>query len=404
MANWVKYFSPELARQIREEKVMLEMGRNLAPNIQDPRLRGLLESDDIAKVQAGIGLFSDYTQQQQQQKLQQLIGQQSQVEPPIPGLLGQGGQPFTDYPRWETEGSGLLGGLEKNDPNAMRNFYAQLPALGGQYVKAGLEGLGSTLPKPEAVPDFIRTLEMMGIDRRSPEALDMLRMKYGPKTNVSVSTGDKIADAGTKKATEALGTGIGQKASDRLNHAEDARQQNMQFERIKLALASGAQTGMGAETLLNLKSLAGTVFGLEGTDKMGEQELIRSIGNQAALRIRNPDSGMGLPGATSNFDLQFLTSSIPGIGRTVTGNIKLIDFAQRLNNLKIEAANEQMRIIQENNGVVPFDIDRRLAEFVKNYKFFKPGEREMIERLTGNPQGNPQRNPRIDELLKKYGS
>ena len=196
---------------------------------------------------------------------------------------------------------------------------------------------------------------------------------------VQVNTGDNIAASGTKKATEKLGEGIGERANARLTQAFEAQRQNAQLDRVKLALARGAQTGLGEESILDIKSFGSTVLGLKLPENISEQELIRTVSNEMALRLRNPESGLGLTGSTSNKDLQFLKDSVVGLGRTEAGNILLIEMMKRFNGLKVAAAEEQVRIIEKNGGVVPSDIDKQLLSFVNNFQFLSPDERKQIE-------------------------
>lgn len=194
------------------------------------------------------------------------------------------------------------------------------------------------------------------------------------QTNVSVGTGENAA---TKK----FGEGIGERADKRVQAAFEANNQNVQLDRVMLAIESGAETGAGQETLLNLKNFGQSVFGLEFDENVGEQEVIRKISNEMALRLRNPESGLGLTGNTSNKDLQFLKDSVIGLSRTPQGNKMIIEFMKRQNQMTIDVAREQNRIIAENNGVVPSDIDTKLMNFVDEYQFFKPGERATLESL-----------------------
>lgn len=70
------------------------------------------------------------------QSLSGLLGQRGETETPIPGLTGEDGKPFTDYPRFDKEGTGYVGG-KLTTPE----FYANVAALGGDYTKMGLAGL-----------------------------------------------------------------------------------------------------------------------------------------------------------------------------------------------------------------------------------------------------------------------
>lgn len=208
-------------------------------------------------------------------------------------------------------------------------------------------------------------------------------------TTVNVNTAEGIAGAGQKKATEKLGEGIGDRADKRFTQAFEGTRQNQQLDRVKLAISRGASTGLGEETILDLRSLATTLVGVPVSEKMSEQELIRTVSNEMALRLRNPESGLGLTGNTSNKDLDFLKSSVVGLARTEQGNLLIIEMMQKFNNLKVAAANEQQRIIDANKGVVPLDLDKKVMEFVNKQDILTPIERKQIE-LMSKPQTQEQ--------------
>ena len=208
-------------------------------------------------------------------------------------------------------------------------------------------------------------------------------------TTVNVNTAESIEGAGQKKATEKFGEGIGDRADKRFSQAFEGTRQNQQLDRVKLAISRGASTGLGEETILDLRNLASTFVGVPVSEKMGEQELIRTVSNEMALRLRNPDSGLGLTGNTSNKDLDFLKASVVGLARTEQGNLLIIDMMQKFNNLKVAVANEQQRIIDDSKGIVPLDLDKKLIQFVNKQDILTPIERKQIE-LMSKPQTQEQ--------------
>lgn len=192
----------------------------------------------------------------------------------------------------------------------------------------------------------------------------------------------QITNEGESAATEAFAKDVGTRAAERSGQAAATLQEDVSLNRMLLALNRGAQTGVGEETLLRLKQLGNTVFGLELTEADDEAQVIQKLGNELALRLRNPSSGLGLTGSTSNRDLQFLINSVPGLQRSEEGNRKMIEYSLRLNKMKRGIADEQRRIISENGGV-PTDIDSRLLEFANNYEFFSGAERQELAELSG---------------------
>ena len=135
---------------------------------------------------------------------------------------------------------------------------------------------------------------------------------------------------------------------------------------------------------------------------MTEQELIRTVSNEMALRLRNPESGLGLTGNTSNKDLDFLKASVVGLGRTEQGNFIIIDMMQRFNALRIKAADEQQRIIDANNGVVPLDLDKKVMDFVNKQEFLTPTEKKEIELLVKSTSPAGSLSPEGQSAFEKY--
>ena len=192
---------------------------------------------------------------------------------------------------------------------------------------------------------------------------------------VQVNTGDRAR----LKATGAYAEGIGEIAKNRANYALSAQKQNTQLDRVLVAIDRGAATGALEEQLLAVKNFAQTIgFNIEG---VAEQELIRTVSNEMALRLRNPESGLGLTGNTSNRDLQFLKDSVVGLGRSEEGNKKIIKLLQKFNKLTIDVAKEQDRIIMANGGEVPMNLNSIIMDYVDNYDFFTKEERASIDRI-----------------------
>ena len=202
-----------------------------------------------------------------------------------------------------------------------------------------------------------------------------------PLVNVKV---ENTAAAGETAATKKLGELTGENAGKRVKMAQEAQTQNFQLEEVKRAIEKGASTGFGAETMLDIRRAtesAAKTLGIETKD-LSDQELIRKTSNELALRLRNPESGLGLTGNTSNQDLNFLKDSVIGLARTERGNMKIIDSMQRMNKLKVAMAKKQQEIIKENKGVVPNDLDERLMDYVDKYPMFTKEERKENQRLS----------------------
>lgn len=213
----------------------------------------------------------------------------------------------------------------------------------------------------------------------------------GPQTVVNVNTAEGFGDTVLGEAGKGIGKGIADRFDSRITRAQEAQQNKFNYDVIEAAIKSGADTGFGQDTILNLKSLAKSL-GVSNADDLAGGTLIRSIGDKMALRARNPESGLGLTGNTSNKDLNFLKGVNPGITSDPQGNLAIIEVNRALDNLAIEIAQEQQRLLSEPildvagnvikpAGVPPVDLDSRILDFVNKKEVLTPELRKRLEDL-----------------------
>jgi len=129
-------------------------------------------------------------------------------------------------------------------------------------------------------------------------------------------------------------------------------------------LDTGLQTGALAGLSKTAKGLVQSLFPDTPLEGLAEAEVFTALSNQLALLIRNPESGMGLPGATSNADLIFLKDSVPGLQKSPEGNKMLIEVYRKTYKFQKNMVQEQARLISANDGVPPLDMEARMLEFV----------------------------------------
>ena len=132
-------------------------------------------------------------------------------------------------------------------------------------------------------------------------------------------------------------------------------------EAIKLFEEGKLKTGLGAGAINQAKRIL-DVLGVE-TVGLDKAQYFESITNKMALILRNPDSGLGLTGSTSNRDLSFLKASVPGLSKTAEGNMLILRAYEKVHNYKKAINDEQVRLIEENNGIAPMDLDAQLSKF-----------------------------------------
>lgn len=167
------------------------------------------------------------------------------------------------------------------------------------------------------------------------------------------------------------------------------------------ALLKGMKTGKFAEVTKTAKGYLQALFPGRKIEGLAELEVFNALSNQLALLVRNPKSDMGLPGSTSNRDLDFLIQSVPNLKTSAGGNELLLELYEVSHQLKVDTMNEQRRIIQENGGVPPIDLEDRLNNFVESNFRLPEGLQERIEAFEpdSNVLLNDAENNAIDDIV-----
>lgn len=248
----------------------------------------------------------------------------------------------------------------------------------GDTARAGiLEGRAMKLAgiTPADVQADIEKIRAMGLDPTNGEGYRLLAESISgraPQTTIQMPNP-------LNPAASRYGEGIGDRANARVERASAARQSMAGLSRIGQALDEGARTGFGQETILSLKNMAQSLFGMQIPENTADQEVIKSIQAQLMTDFRSTSEGGGLPGATSNRDLQLMATAVPGLGQTPDGNRAIIEYMTAANQLQIDIAREQQRIVDANNGVPPSNLDSMLDEFTANHQVLTPAQRTRYE-------------------------
>ena len=95
-------------------------------------------------------------------------------------------------------------------------------------------------------------------------------------------------------------------------------------------------------------------LGVGNAETLAGGELARSVQNQMALLVRNPESGMGMPGALSDADRTFLVQTMPGLDKSPQGNRIMIAVAKKAAQRKMEIAALAEQYAAQNGGMEGF--------------------------------------------------
>lgn len=169
-----------------------------------------------------------------------------------------------------------------------------------------------------------------------------------------------------------------------IDQAKSARQQREMTNRfMQLNSDPNVASGRFAESISGLKNAAAS-FGVDIKGLAGEQAM-QSIGAQMALAIRNPDSGMGMPGAVSRQDLSFLQSMPPGLNQSKDGRALIADTYNAINDRALHV--QRMMLEHEKDGG-KFDSGflKKVSDYGDNNPIFTKSRQEQLDKLAAPPQ------------------
>ena len=302
------------------------------------------------------------------------------------GLL-RGGEPST-----QEKIQGAISQLDLNNPDDL----ATLAKV--QLARGDLAGAAQTASKIEALKQYKEKLDLeerrvaaveaeaggAGIGKLNPQM-------YTPESLQQFS--ENLEDTGEKdygllkeidlvKKTFEIKTSenIVKKIGERSEQLSSSAQRQSSLNQMSRLLDTGLKTGSLAGLSKSFKGVLSSVLGVE-IEGLAEAEALEAISNKLALEVRNPASGMGLPGSTSNRDLDFLIASIPGLRKSVKGNRLMIALAKEQHKIRQALNIEQARIIKENGGFAPLDLETQLASFYTAYQIDPALKKEAEELL-----------------------
>lgn len=175
-------------------------------------------------------------------------------------------------------------------------------------------------------------------------ALQRLGGTTGAAAPGSSSSGGQLDRFGrsSSPADQAFEKSLAEASAETYNNLQkaglNADKQIADYQRIGSLLdgfsgSSLSSVGMTGAKLLNS-------IGLEVDPALPNKEAAAAIGNQLALKLRDPANGGGMPGAMSDADRNFLMQSVPGLNQTDAGRKQLISY--------------QVRVLERNKDVAQF--------------------------------------------------
>lgn len=315
---------------------------------------------------------------QPQQPLQNAV-------PPAPqGLAGAiGAQPPPQQ--------GGMGGILGNNPNITESERAglmQLAQMGDPDVfmselqKAAMSGPEEAAAPKTALDGMMVWNPQTGQYEVNQSAVDIKRQlaregRSVNQTTVNMPPGEKAYDI-------EQGKNLAGEFQTMQNVGAAAAQEAQQFQVLGDMLAN-TYTGAGAQQVQQLKRVA-TALGFE-TEGLPEAQVAQKISRELALKLRNPESGGGMPGALSDADRNFLESMVPGIQNSAAGNRLMTEYMVRLAQRKADVAGLAREYAAGNGGRLDAGWYTRLAEFAQANPLFNDADLQHSQGVAGGGAG-----------------
>lgn len=191
---------------------------------------------------------------------------------------------------------------------------------------------------------------------------------------------DRITFEGDKAWETESAKSFVKRYDEMTKEAYSAMEMTGMLDAAETALNTGLRTGAFGETEQALRKFA-VAFGAadpKTAQDAAAGDLVNALQNRMALLVRNPDSGMGLPGAASDRDVAFLKAANPGLGLTPEGNRLAIEVLRRMANRKVEIAAMADRYIADKGK-----LDAGFNVAVRNFAKANPMFSDLESMITG---------------------
>lgn len=237
--------------------------------------------------------------------------------------------------------------------DVLKSMAGQDPAYVATVMKGVLQGQplaqawsAAGTPREKAPPGFTRGPDGgLVVEPGYLDAQRQIGAARAPVTNIDL----KGQTAGAQEAAKLDAKRLGE-YRDQYSAAASAVDDISMVE----SWLNGIDTGtLAPQRLAAQKFLAGAGinFNIFGTqEQVGKAEAATTIVNQMALKLRNPDSGLGMPGALSDKDLAFLKQSVVGLETTPEGRKLIIDLTRRAAERRMQVARQAEAYYYKQNG------------------------------------------------------
>ena len=196
------------------------------------------------------------------------------------------------------------------DQDAMKIIRSELASATDPQVRAGLERELARFEAAQSRPGF-------------PTTTAAVTAAPTPGQGYGKTTEQKIADKAAEEQAIGLAKDVAEQRKQIMASGMSAPSNIARYRQIGALLSDvdgGRFTPLGTEFASALNS-----FGLKIDKNLPNKEAAAAIANEAALQLRNPAGGAGMPGAMSDSDRNFLASMTPSMAQSSQGRKQVID-------------------------------------------------------------------------------
>lgn len=205
-------------------------------------------------------------------------------------------------------------GVDLSSPEAFRSSTRRIELQSRAFL--------GEAPKAPEIGTLYQVVDESGQPKYVPAAAAVNQRAYrAPPASTVVRVGENAYDTAVGKDAAETYTGI--QAAARSANTKIARLGQMED------LLGQIETGALAPAKAQVAAVS-EALGFPIDPSLDSKQAFESLTNQMALEMRNPSGGAGMPGALSDKDREFLTATVPGLGKTNEGNRQIIQIARAL--------------------------------------------------------------------------
>ncbi len=270
-------------------------------------------------------------------------------------------------------------------------------------------------------------LQQMGLTKRKAEMelqAQQVIPQYGPEVNLpggnvqrdrfDPQTGQLSQVVGNKPPASVTNIDMKQESAyktargkdfAKLHADADASAISAQTRIAKLdrlgSLMKGFETGGLVPSMTAVQNI-GETFGIKVDSNLPAKQAFEALSNELALMMRNTGEGNGMPGNMSNADREYLVTTVPSLGKSKGGNMKIIETARTLAQREVEKS-KQMAAYEAKHGQLDSKFLAQWNDYVESHPMFPKVEQSSPKESKGAaPQTGPYSDPNLEAEYQKF--